>query len=345
MDLSRLTAAQILAIRDPERLFTGDLAEAKKEYRGLSKSWHPDLNPGTDSAVMGHINMLYDLAVDRIKNNTWVFDGQITFTSTTGRQFTLRYLKRHEIELGEMYVGENVVGFALHRDNDDLYTNALQQIVNFKFADDKMKSEMSRGLPGLVSPKSYFETDERLVVVFAKSDGALLLRDVITHLGGKLDPKHVAWVISGMYNLACYLSYTQLAHCAINPDTVFINPADHTSCLLGGWWYSVKRAAQLSALPGGTVNQLPDDLLTKQVGDPRIDLTLVKALGRELLGDVNGSKLLMNKDIPQPLVTWLRSPAGSDAIAEYKAWIKVLEASFGPRRFVEMKLTAADIYK
>ena len=46
MFIGALTADQILAIpaTEPERLFTGDPAVARWEYRKLVSAWHPDHN-------------------------------------------------------------------------------------------------------------------------------------------------------------------------------------------------------------------------------------------------------------------------------------------------------------
>ena len=344
MDLRRLSAAQLLAITEPELLFTGEEDAAKLEYRLLSKHWHPDRNPGLDGTVMAHINVLYAMAVKRLADNTWTINGQVTFNATNGKSFILRYLRRQEFELGEVYIGETVIGYAFHKDNDDLYTNMLQRIAGFKYANEKMKQEMQRFLPALQTPQSFFETDERFVVILSKPAGLLSLRDVLSHLG-KLEPRHVAWITSSMLNVACYLRYAQLVNAGFTADAFLIDPYTHAGALYGGWWYTVGVNEQLKALSGAVVEQCADDILTKQRGDPRLDLDMIRATARELLGDINGSKLLMDKEIPKPLLTWLRTPSKGDALADYKSWNTVLEESFGPRRFVTLSVTQQEIYR
>ena len=78
----------------------------------------------------------------------------------------------------------------------------------------------------------------------------------------------------------------------------------------------------------------------------KIDAELIRAVGRELLGDGVGSKLLSDPNIPNALLNWVRTAAIGDAYKEYEEWSKkVLKDSFGERRFVELKIQASDIYK
>ena len=71
----------------------------------------------------------------------------------------------------------------------------------------------------------------------------------------------------------------------------------------------------------------------------------MRAIGRELLGDIGGSRLADGGGVPRAFVHWLRLPASNDAIDEYRTWrTQVLHDSFGARRFAELPLTQSDIY-
>jgi len=341
----------------PERLFSNDPDEAKKQHRKLVSKWHPDQNPTVDERVMAHVNVLYELAIFRIATDTWVIPGVITFKTVDGKKFQLKYRSHCQFELGDIYVGDNLVAYSLFKDNEDLYKNAKSVIKNFKFADDKMKDEIKKLLPEI---KAELETDDRLVMLIKKTPDQLLLSDVLDYykdLSVKAfldrngngveaaDPKHVAWMVSRLFNLTCYLKYSKLVHSGITLDSCFISPEFHTVSLLGGWWYACKAGEQLNALPAIAVEFTPQSVIDKQLADHLIDLELVKAAGRELLGDIVGSKLVMNKNIPVPMVNWLREPAKGDAYEEFKVWqSKILVDSFGPRRYVELKLSANEVY-
>ena len=162
-----------------------------------------------------------------------------------------------------------------------------------------MKDEIKRFLPEI---HSELVTADRFVMVIKKTPDMLLLRDVITHFGGKLDPKHVAWVVSRIYNLTCYLKYAGIVHSGISLDSYFISPEFHSGALLGDWWYATETGKKLTALPGITASFCPNDVLKAKLADEKIDLEMTRVVGRELLGDIIGSKLLMDKAIPKALI-------------------------------------------
>ncbi len=65
----------------------------------------------------------------------------------------------------------------------------------------------------------------------------------------------------------------------------------------------------MRAAPALTVQYAPFDVINHQRGDIRTDLELIRALGRELLGDVTGARLAREKAAPPPMIDWLRLPA------------------------------------
>ena len=82
-----------------------------------------------------------------------------------------------------------------------------------------------------------------------------------------------------------------------------------------------------------------------QVAGIRTDLELIRALGRELLGDISGARLMREKAAPPPMLDWLRLPAPQSAVDDYHTWQRqVLTASFGERRFMKLDLSADDLY-
>jgi hypothetical protein len=182
-------------------------------------------------------------------------------------------------------------------------------------------------------------------MVTEKSENYFRLADVIEHLGGKVDPKHVAWIISTMLNLHCYLGLIGVVHHHLSPDTYFIHPTDHDGALLGGWWYAMNHGERLIALPARTLNLGPTIIAADKRAIFRTSAELIRATARELLGDPTGLRLA-SMGYPLALIDWARGAAGADPFEEYSHWsTHVLPRSFGARRFVEMKLSAADVYR
>lgn len=341
-------SAALLAIPEdrPEQLFKGSLDEIKKTHRLLTMKWHPDRNAGPHALpVFQHLQRLYDEAQRKIALGQWPGPGTVQLSGLGGKTYELRYLRQHRFELGTMYMSHASITFAVDREHADLVGQAERAIKSFVYGDARMRTQISRHLPALPLVAA-FETAEAYVIVMRKAPDLLLLRDVLDHVGGRLDPRHVAWVVSSLLNLCCYFQYAGITHNALSPDTCFMAPAEHGVAVLGGWWYAARRGERMLAAPARTIAWAPHDLMAKKKASLRTDLELVRAIGRELSGDISGSRLAREGAAPQAMIDWLRLPASDDPIEEYRTWRgQVLHDSFGARRFAELPLTQSDVYQ
>jgi hypothetical protein len=339
-DPSRLTAPELLALREPERLFSPTLADAKREYRALASAWHPDRNQRAEApAVFAHVGALYHAALAKLARGSWHAPGRFQCTATDGAVHMIRYHARHDFELGEMLVGRATVAFVVRPEFADLFDHGRRALTRFRFASGAMRAQMAPCLPMAATA---IATPDGPVLIVDKAPDLVLLRDLLDHLGGAIEPRHVAWVLSALHNLACWLEYAGLTHNAIGLDTVFVSPEAHRCALLGGWWYAAGRGERLQALPARTASLAPPDVLATRTADIRVDLELIRATGRALLGNESG---LRDGRVPRPLVDWLRCAASDTALTDYQLWGQVLEASFGARRFVKLGVSASDIYR
>lgn len=335
-----LTAEKILAIAAtaPEKLFSGDLALAKSEYHELCRFWHPDRNRTASAArIFQHINLLYDNAVELLRKNMWRGAGffEITSEKTTRRIF---YRRNVEFELGEMYVGETEVIFSLKRDFQDLFENARRQIARLPFADARMRAETARYLP---HKPEFLATAERLLMLVAKPPDVILLADLLDYCGGALDARHVCWISGGLHNLACYFNYAGIAHQDIGAHSYFVSPRNHYGMLLGGWFYARRTNETLQALPARTIKNAPADVLRNKIAAGRTDLELIRATGRELLGDASGANL---PAIPAALNRWFNGATSGDAVTDYELWKNAVQMSYGKPRFVSWDVDANAVY-
>lgn len=340
-----LSAAQILAIplSSPEMLFS-EPTSVKDEHRQLAKRWHPDMNADAAApAVIAHINVLAEAADEKVKIGQWERPFELELTRKRDKaRIKVRYKRKIPFELGQSYYNATKLVYVLDKQFNDLFDAGNQAIANFSFPSDRIKKEMDKYLP---SRRDRFETSAgECVLVVDKTDDAFLLRDVQAALGGKIDPKHVAWIMSASLNIACYLEVTGITHNGISADSLFVSPKFHSIMIYGGWWYSAPVGSKLAAVPTFSHRIAPPDILRAKKADPRIDLACIRAMGRELLGDITGMTLL-GKGVPKPMVDFLRQPSSSSARKDYAAWSQVLEASFGPRRFTELDIKESDIFK
>ena len=354
-NLECLKAQQILSVHTAESLFSQSAAEAKREYRSLALRWHPDHSSEEQSqTVFAHIAFLYKDALEKQSSGTWLEPaekieeqeiGIKKFRLETGLLRKIEYYSCRKFELGEMFIGEHSVTFEIRNEFTDLFHNGRRQIRNLKFKDEAMAVEMSNYLPQI--EEAFRTSNNTNVVRVRKTPDQILLADILSFYAQRLEPvEHVGWILNVLWHIACYLQWAGITHNAISTETIFISPLRHTGMLLGGWWYACTAGSALTALPDRTMNIMPLDILDSRTADHRSDLELIKAIGRELLGDPLGAKILTDTSVPSAMSSWLRMPAEENAISNYKEWKhEVLLQSFGAPYFVPMNLTSKDVYK
>ncbi len=228
-------------------------------------------------------------------------------------------------------------------DAADLFRAGRQTIESLPFADPVMRSEMAPRLPRLCAVA---DTADGPAVDLACPAELVGLADLVAHCGGRLPAAHVGWVLSSLYNIACYLDWAGLVHGAISAEACLVDPARHDLALLGGWWYAAPLAAPLAALPvHGLARLAAAGQLRRPVADPAQDLDAIRALGRTLLGCPHGP-MVPDHDgtVPPALAAWLNGRSAGDPIDDYAGWRAVLRAAFGPPRFVPLPVHARDLY-
>jgi len=351
-----LTASEILAKKDPEQIFTvPDKDRVHTEHLKLTHKWHPDVCRAPEAdAVLCHLNILRDRAMEHIDRGVWDTPGLLTLkianwganTNPHKTYLKVNYHKRHSFELGDFYIGANCVVYLLKSGSEDLITNYIRSMGSFTYASDRMKEEMIKYLPqpsDVHHGATFIEiSDGRKVLIIKTNPDQILLRDVVNY--GKLDPKHTAWIISRLLNIACYLEYNKQTLNDISLDTVYISPAFHSVALLGGWWYSVPRDGRMTAIPRRTLNMLSPQVLATKKASLRTDLELIRKLARELLGDTTGSGPVAS--IPDALLQWARYPSSGSSKEDYAYWQDVvLPKAFGKRSFTPLNVTVEQIYR
>lgn len=356
-NLDKLSAEQLLSANAPESLFSRDHYEAKQEYRNLARRWHPDHHRdegGKASNVFSHIVELYRKAEEKRAKGTWNEPYEKIEQETpglkkfacikTGHVKTVEYLSARRFELGCMYIGANSVVFEVENEFSDLFHNGRRKIRGLRFQDENMAVEMSNFLPQI---EDIFQTTSSQLLRIRKTPDQLLLADVLKYYATRIEPiEHVGWILNVLLHISCYLEWSGIAHNAISPETLFISPLRHSGMLLGGWWYAACCGEELKALPDRSLKFIPPDIIDNKIADTRADLELIKALGREILGDVTGRSLEADASLPEILPEWLQLPSGENAVAEYREWkYTVLERCFGEPHFVPMDLNSKDLYK
>lgn len=325
-----LTNKEILNIKNPSKLF--GRKECKKKYKKLLSVWHPDKNG--DSIVFNHIVSLYKkLKKDEIELCLNFFD-------INGKSNVFQSLLKLKFEMGFSYICEDKVIYVINNDYSDLFDNAHKAFNLFKFTTDDMEKEFSGRLPKSLKE---IKTKDNLILVLEKDKELIRLSDYIA-VKGNMDAKHVAWIISRMLNLCCYLHHIGIAHNAFSVENIFIHPKNHSISLLGGWFYAVAIGDSVKAIPKKTMEYAPSDLKINKTGSSQTDLELIKAVAKELLGDISGSTL-KEPIVPNALINWLKLPCSNSARYEFTVWnTTILQKSFGQRKFIDLNVSFKDIY-
>lgn len=345
IDFATLSAAEILAIPNnrPDKLF--DPVDIITQHRKLKSRWHPDRNKSPDATkVFQHLNELKEIALEQLGMGTWVGPNKILFYTKDKKKMVFKYRRFHEIEVGKLYIGYNTLMYVIDQNFTPLFDNATKRLGAIHYPLAKFKDEFTRYLPEVV----FSEADCSIghVFVMKKTEDVILLQDLIDHLGGKIPPKHVAWIVSSLMNTACFLNHIDLNHNGLTTTNVFVSPQYHSCCIFGGWWYSSTVNGRLLALPRELINKLPASVLTDKVSKVEHNLIGLFTLALACLGDTSGtgSKLLTNSDIPAEFLAHLQNYPSNDVIDEYGKWRRTLEKVWGPRKFINLDVKSSDIY-
>lgn len=332
-----------IPVTEPERVFSNERSHCEAERHALLKKWHPDVNKDPQAVqVFQHIQELFRVAISKIENGRWVLADRVEFSDRHGRQYALKFRRVHNFELGRMYVGDENLLFEVDTKHDVLFRTGVARISDFKYASADMQKEMKRFLPAF---KKNIQGIDHEYLLLAKAPDVVPLQDLLDHCNGQVPVKHVAWIISSMLNVLCYLWWAGLTHNAVALDTFFVSPRQHNGLLLGGWWYSRPEGTRLPAVPTRTAALMTYGQRHSALASISLDQDLVRAVGRELLGDPVGTKLHANPEIPKVLAEWLLSSTTQDPVKDYGTWLNsVLPAAFGKRRFQKWDLTPTDIY-
>ena len=178
----------------PSELFT--VRGIKSEYRKLAKIWHPDISKDQDALIiMGKINSLYHEGLSLIEQNMFYEKERLIYRNgkkespkkektkkdadinpvkrsrkklaveikkTDGTCVKLRYIKRLEIELGQMYVSEEYILLEISKLKKRIFLDAYTQIKSIS------KDGSFPTLPNLIDS---FESKTHGYLVFKKKKG------------------------------------------------------------------------------------------------------------------------------------------------------------------------------
>lgn len=325
--------------RDAARLLGDGPKEVRRAFHRLASEWHPDVcRDPRAGEVFAHLVGLRDALARTRPASPQRPDPAIRLETIDGRNIGMRPLGTTKGDLGHILVGRGTVTFLHDADNADLAAAEAAAIRSFRFADDRMRAEMSRFLPKIAREMQL--KDGRAAIAVERCPDDVLLSDLLAR--GPMEPVHAAWLCSGLMNIAAWLAWSGMTHGAIDPRHILVSPAGHAVKLVGGWAFAANTGSRPTALPERTLAALPALALPGATLTPQTDLELVRLTVREAMGDPFGARL-KGLGVPDPIRSWLTMPPTAGGIGDYGAWSVAIDKSW-PRRFVQLDVTPEDIY-
>lgn len=294
----------ILELKNPLLLF-GDCVDPKAKWKRLILEYHPDRNAGRESEcqeICTHIGKLWDQ-----------FQSIASKVETTDLQQVLPF------ELGALYIYKEKLVYVFESEKH----LAKKCKFEYRYPDNAMKDNYEH-----IVYNTQVEND---TVTFNRYPNTIPLSSVLK-VYGKLDPRHVAWVISRFTNLVCLFEYNQFSHNALTLNNCFVDLENH-SIYPYGWWFKEDIGSPLSTVSGDIYPFIPESVKLEKKATSAIDMIAVREIGKLLLG--NGMMLSRSKEVPKPMLNWLFSPPAETAVKDFLQWRTAMDKSFGSRRFVK----------
>lgn len=340
MDVRDYSANKILMISNPGDLFTGP-TEFHSEYRDLVKFWHPDVSDDPSASdVIKKLNELYKSAKDMASRGTWSKTGRVRIPAN--KPIDINYIFDYDFPFGHTYICRNSLIYHFYGKYLKFADRYEKAVKGLRYADSSMKDRMRYFVPEIYNTIDV--SDGRLILI-NKNSRLIRLRDVLSSYNGKLPHRHMAWIVSSLLNIVCFINYNGITNNGIDLDSYYIDPTDHNGTLYGGWWFTVEESSPLVGVSREVFEVMPARAKAEKIGRIQTDLEAIKLIGRQLIDDKYGMNIKgRDKDIPECIIEFLNSLSHDTAYDEYSSWSRALDTGYGKREFVNMDIRAEDIY-
>lgn len=304
-------------------LFEEDEKKIREKYRELVKKIHPDVckDPRAQEAF-SNLQRLYDRAIDCIRLGCW----DETDTLQLPGRAKIHYLHSKPFELGKRFVTDNELIWVFDSTKEKYLKQYIQTELTYK--DKRMATIYQEKMPVVE------DFSDR--AIFVKRDPREFPMDLfLSAYQKKLTARDIAWMVSRMCDLLCFLNFNKIVLNAITPENLFINADTHSISIYGGWWYSAQIGEKMTGVSKSIFDIMPFSVRNSKLSSPITDIESMRIMFQRICKD---------KEIPDPFKKWLEAGSLDDPIQEYERWNEALDKSWGKRRFVEFEIKADEIY-
>ncbi len=267
----------------------------------------------------------------------WVECSLERLTREDGEIIEIAYLTRRRTDMCTMYVARRNVIFVFEKGQEASAERYCEMVGQVAYPSADMERELSDYIPHVVTRCRL--ADGRTFLAIEKAEGTYPLGML-----GILIDRHVAWVMSRLENLCCLLEYNQMVLNAFTLENLFVDPANHQIYLYGGWWFAGYRGAEAVGASRVLLPYLKKGFSGKSRNDYSTDLEGIRLAAAKLLGCEGREGLRGKTLLPEPFCKFLEDAPEGSAAADFARWDRVLEASYGERRFIPLSVTKEEIY-
>lgn len=267
----------------------------------------------------------------------WVEASREELLREDGETIEVTYLTKQKVDLCTMYVARKHVIFLFEREHAEYMERYKEMVGHIHYPNAEMEKELSNYVPHPVTDCRL--ADGRYFLAIEKKEGVYPLKML-----GILIDRHVAWVVSRLENLCCLLDYNDMVLNGLTVDNLFVDPANHQIYLYGGWWFSGFRGEETKGASEIVLPYLVKNMLGKNRNSHETDLECMRMVAARLLGYLDREALKADKLLPEPFKKFLTGSCENHARADFAKWDKVLEQSYGERKFIPLAVTEEEIY-
>lgn len=293
--------------------------EIRKRFRKLASEWHPDHNTDANAAlVFQYIRDMRDRALTG--------GPSVVFTRANGTSFKMSYLRETQGQGYRVYTGLSRIAYLVGKQ----YANSVRNH-KWTFTNQSIRAEMEPILPQWVRTEEL--NDGSVLFIYDRS--GILMSDLLAlHV---IPNEHVAWMISRMINLACYLEFEKISHAGLSPDCLMVNLEKHSVSIVGPPIFLTRFGKRPVSVPARTIGSCNWLKKKEEVANFKIDVSLVKETALNLFRD--SGVTLGQKGVRKEITKWLLTPPTGSAIQEHEAW----DRSLGERKFIPYPISAEQL--
>lgn len=349
--MKRKTGEQIMSAVKPNQIFSMNpdtIEQEKDEY--LEQFKPQEYNTIKNFMVTQKVIQLYRQALSELGDRRTSTDadsyGHLELTGMNGEAFSADYQYQYNEGPSKTYVTEGNIVLVFEQKYKKYYQNYIDKAQSFPHMNEHVWETIKYSLPKV--SKHFQDTSGKWIIILDKPTCKIYpLREILNYFDEKMQPEHVASILTRLYNFVCYMELVGLNHNGITVDNLFFAPGrtvaegDSYSVedmrivgVYGGWCFTTRQSEKIQGMPRKIHDILAPDTIKNGYSSFEVDELAIKQVARELLGDITGENL---EDVPLAFVHWVNdSCIRKNAYEEFTSWEKARTHSFGQHRFVEM---------